>query len=97
MKRINTQSIGNVLDDFLKQNQNLSDKLAEKRLIDSWTTVLGFSVSRFTSQLYIRKRVLYVKITSSILKSELTLCREQLIRKLNNAAHRNVIDNIILI
>lgn len=97
MKRIDTQQIGSILDDFFEQNPGLADKLAETRLVDSWTTVLGSSVSRFTDNLYIRKRVLYVRLTSSVLKSELMLCREQMIGKLNSQAGRNVIDNIILL
>ena len=97
MKRINTQQIGSILDDFFEQNPSLADKLAETRLVDSWTTVLGSSVSRFTDNLYIRKRVLYVRLTSSVLKSELMLCREQMIGKLNNRAGRDVIDNIVLL
>ncbi|MDR0613179.1 MAG: DUF721 domain-containing protein [Dysgonamonadaceae bacterium] len=97
MKRVNTQSIGSVLSDFFEQNPALADKLAETRLMDSWNTVLGSCVSRFTDNLYIRKRTLYVKLTSSVLKSELMLCREQMIDKLNSHAGRNVIDNIILL
>ena len=97
MKRINTQLIGTVLDDFFSQNPELSIKLAEVRLLDSWKTVLGTSVSRFTENLYIKKRTLYVRITSSVLKNELMMCREQLITKLNDEAGRCVIDSIILI
>jgi hypothetical protein len=97
MKRVNAQQISSILDDFFEQNPGVADKLAETRLIDSWNKVLGSSISRFTDNLYIRKRVLYVRITSSVLKSELMLCREQMIGKLNNHAGRNVIDNIILI
>lgn len=96
MKRINTQQIGTALDDFFVQNPELADKLAEVRLINSWKTVLGQAVSRFTDNLFIKKRTLYVHLTSSVLKSELMMCREQLISKLNNEAGRNVIDSIIL-
>jgi hypothetical protein len=97
MKRVNTQTIRNVLDDFFEQNPVLADKLAETRLMDSWNMVLGSSVSRFTDNLYIKKRALYVKLTSSVLKSELMLCREQMIDKLNKHAGRDVIDNIIFL
>ena len=97
MKRINTQPIGTVLDSFFEQNPKLADKLAEVRLIDSWKTILGPSVSRFTDSLYIKKRTLYVRLTSSVLKSELMMCREQLVIKLNKEAGREVIDSITLI
>lgn len=97
MKQVNTQSIETVLNDFFEQNPKLADKLAQVRLINSWNTVLGNSISRFTDNLYIKKRTLYVRLTSSVLKSELMMCREQLIMKLNNEAGRDVIDSIILI
>ena len=97
MKRINTQSIKGVLNDYFIQNPELAIKLAEVRLIDSWKTILGPSITRFTESLFIKKRTLYVRITSSVLKSELMMCRDQLIKKLNSEAGRNVIDSIILI
>ena len=96
MKRIYTQAIGAVLDDFFSQNPELADKLAETRLINAWNTVLGVSISRFTDKLFIKKRTLYVHLTSAVLKSEIMMCREQLIIKLNKEAGRNVIDSIIL-
>jgi len=97
MRRISTQGIGTVLDSFFEQNPDLADKLAEVRLIDSWKTILGPSVSRFTDNLFIKKRTLYVRLTSSVLKSELMMCREQLITKLNAEAGREVIDLITFI
>jgi len=97
MRRINTQTIGTVLDNFFEQNPKLADKLAEVRLVNSWKTVLGASVLRFTDNLYIKKRTLYVRLTSSILKNELMMCREQIIEKLNAEAGRDVIDSIAFI
>jgi len=97
MKRVNTQPIGTILDSFFEQNPKLADKLAETRLIDSWKTVLGTSVLRYTDNLFIKKRTLYVRLTSSVLKSELMMCREQLIKKLNDKAGREVVDSITFI
>lgn len=97
MRRINTQEIRSVLDSFFEQNPKMADKLAEVRLIDSWKTVLGASVSRFTDNLFIKKRTLYVRLTSSVLKNELSMYREQLILKLNAEAGREVIDSITFI
>jgi len=96
MKRVSAQSIGTALDSFFEQNPELADKLGEVRLISSWKTALGPAVSRFTTHLFIKKRTLYVQLTSSVLKSELMMCREQLIKKLNEEAGREVIDSIVL-
>ena len=97
MKRSNTQPIGRVLDELFDQNPILADKLAETRLVNSWKGMMGASVARFTENIYIKKRILYVKLTSSVLKSELMMCRELLINNLNEEAGRRVIDDIMLI
>jgi len=97
MKRVNTQPIGTILDSFFEQNPKLADKLAETRLVDSWKSVLGPSVLHFTDKLFIKNRTLYARLTSSVLKNELMMCREQLIKKLNDEAGREVVDSITFI
>jgi hypothetical protein len=94
MKKSNTQSISDVLESFFKENPLLARKLAETRLINSWGKVLSPAILRYTGQLFIKNQCLYVKINSSIVKSELILCREQLIRDLNKEAGEPVITNI---
>jgi hypothetical protein len=96
MKKIETLSISQAMDAFLSENPQLAQKLAETRLINSWEKVLGAVVVRYTGNLFIKNRCLYVKINSSIVKSELMMCREKLIQNLNKEAGSQVIDNIIL-
>jgi hypothetical protein len=94
MKRSNTQSISKVLEVFFKENPHLAQKLAETRLINSWDKVLNPIILRYTGQLFIKNRCLYVKINSSVVKSELIMRREQLIQDLNKEVGETVITNI---
>ena len=95
MRRTNSQPIGKLLESFLEENPALADKMAESRLMEYWTNEMSPAVSRYTSDLFIKKRTLYVKLTSSVLKNELLLCREQLILNLNKQVDRNIIDSIV--
>ncbi|MDR1762501.1 MAG: DUF721 domain-containing protein [Dysgonamonadaceae bacterium] len=95
MKRIEAQSIASVLEEFFDANPKVADRLGESRAIEAWYKLIGASAAKFTSSVQIRKRVLYVKLTSSVLKSELSMCRENLIQRLNEKAGRNVVDNIV--
>jgi hypothetical protein len=72
----------------------MADKLAETRLINYWNG-MNPAISRYTSNLFIKNRILYVKLKSSVLKNELMMLREQLTINLNREAGRNVIDNIV--
>jgi hypothetical protein len=96
MKRTHSQPIGKLLDDFFKNNPQMADKLAEIRLINYWTGV-NPAISRYTTNLFIKNRVLYIKLNSSVLKNELMMCREQLVINLNEKADRNIIDDIVFI
>ncbi|GHT77686.1 hypothetical protein AGMMS50262_19350 [Bacteroidia bacterium] len=97
MKRTNSQPIGRLLENFLESNPVLADKMAESRLMDYWTNSMSPAISRYTSNLFVKNRTLYVKLTSSVLKNELLLCREQMILNLNKEIKRNIIDTIVFI
>ena len=50
---------------------------------------------QYTRNIYVRDKVLHVSLTSSVLRSELTLCRERLVKSLNDYAGASVITNIV--
>ncbi|MDR2057427.1 MAG: DUF721 domain-containing protein [Dysgonamonadaceae bacterium] len=94
MKRSDTQPISHVLEVFFKENPQLARKLAETRLMNAWEKMLGQAIMKYTSQLFIKNQCLYVKINSSVVKSELMMYREKLIQNLNEEAGAQVITNI---
>ena len=59
MKRNNTEQIGDVLRQFLRQ-QGLETPLNEYRLVDAWKDVVGPVITRYTTNLFIKNQVLYV-------------------------------------
>ena len=95
MKRKEIQKIDSLLNQFVKSNR-LEKGLAEYRLMKSWRELLGISISRKTKSMYIRDRKLFVTLHSSVVRNELSLMKETLIQRLNEAAGLNVIDDIVL-
>ena len=96
MKRTNSQTIGDVLREFMAQNPALQEKIGEIRVERAWKEVLGPFVSQYTHQLYVKNKVLYVSLTSSVLRSELTLCRDRLVKSLNEYAGADVLRDIVI-
>ncbi len=94
MRRNNTELLRDVIGQFLKENK-LDKQLHEKRLIDAWPKVLGDNIKQYTTQLNIRNRVLYVKLSSSVLRHELYLSKEHIVQSLNTAVGAMVIDDIV--
>ena len=94
MKRNNTEQIGDVIRQFLRQ-EGLETPLNEYRLVDAWKDVVGSVIMRYTTNLYIKNQTLYVHLSSSVIRQELMMGRELLVRNLNAKAGAQVIANII--
>lgn len=94
MRKKNTELLSEVLRQVLREN-HLDKPLNEKRLIDAWPKVLGENIMKYTSELYISKRVLYVSLTSSVLRHDLFLSREEIKNSLNKQIGVEVIIDVI--
>lgn len=94
MKRNNTEKLGDVIMQLLRQ-EGLETPLNQYRLIDSWKDVVGPVIFRHTTNIYIKNQTLYVQLSSSVIRQELQMGRELLIKKLNSRVGAQVITNII--
>lgn len=95
MRKSQTRQIGEVILDLLKEMQ-IDRKLREVSLINQWEAIMGKMVSSRTSNIYIRNKILYVQLTSSVLKTELLMMRQQIIDRLNENAKDKLIENIVI-
>jgi len=96
MKRRNAQSIGEVIRDFFEENKEIRQKIFETRVENAWSEVLGPMVMQYTRNIYVKNRVLYVFLSSAVLRSELTMCRDRLVKSLNENAGADVLDDIVI-
>jgi predicted nucleic acid-binding Zn ribbon protein len=95
MERKQEKRIGSLLDEFVKSN-NLQKGLAEYRITKAWNELLGKRVALATKSLYIKDHKLFVSLHSSVLRNELSMIKDDLIRRLNEAARAEVITDIVI-
>jgi predicted nucleic acid-binding Zn ribbon protein len=95
MERKDVHKIDSLLQQFVK-TYGLEKGLAEYRLMKSWNELLGITIARKTKSLRIQNRKLYVSLHSSVVRNELSLMKDTLIPKLNEAAGMDVIDDVVL-
>ena len=93
MFRRDVKSIKDLVMSNLREN-GLETPLLQKRLIDSWPEVAGPSVARFTRVVTIYNQVLYVKLSSPVLRTELSMRRQSFIDKLNHVVGARIITDI---
>ncbi len=94
MRRGETKSIAELVRAMCRE-EGLETPLNEYRLINAWGEVLGEAVNSYTKELRIYNQVLYVTLTSSVVRHELFMNRKSLVRKLNEHVKANVITNIV--
>lgn len=95
MRRSKTITLAEAIKDYISE-MNLGDKLSETAVINSWEETVGKAINSRTSRIYIKDHILYVHLTSSVVRNELMMLRESLREKLNEKAGSEVIKDIIL-
>jgi predicted nucleic acid-binding Zn ribbon protein len=96
MRKSNEISLKDAIEAMLV-SYNLNDKLEETRLIASWEKVVGKLIIRHTDEMFVKNRVLYVKLDSAALRHELSMSKSKLVSSLNRISGKEVIDDIHLL
>jgi predicted nucleic acid-binding Zn ribbon protein len=95
MKRTKTQTIGEILDDFFKRPY-VAAKVAEGRLEEYWREIVGDFVAEYTRSLKLENHILYVVVSSGVVRNELFFRRDELAKLLNERAGVTLINAIII-
>lgn len=95
MRRKNTQSLGEVLNEYLEA-MHLRRRLKESRIEKDWKEILGSNAASLTKRVYIKNGILYAYLNSSVLRNELLMMRETLIARINEKAGEEIVTKIVL-
>lgn len=95
MKRNTDFTLKEVIDELLK-TYRWGNKLDEVRLVESWEKVVGGIIGKHTTNMVVKNKVLYVKLDSSVLRSELHMAKSKVIASLNKEVGKVVIEDIVL-
>lgn len=88
-------SLAEALNDYIKV-MNLGGKLNEASVINSWEETVGKAISSRTSKIYIKDKILYVHLKSSVVRNELLMLRQALKEKINQKFGEETIKDIVL-
>lgn len=90
------RDVHNIKDLILKnlRAQGLETPLMQKRLVDSWSEVVGDMIANYTDNLYIRNQTLHVHLTNPAIRADLSMMRRELVNKLNAHVGSQVIADV---
>ncbi len=95
MRRTNDHSLKDAIQHLLTAYK-LKGKVLETRLLGEWETLVGNTVARYTDDLFVREKILYVKVSNGTIKQELLYSKEELLKRLNDFAGEKALNDIVI-
>ena len=96
MKRKNNEaSLGDILKDMIVQNR-WQKGLNEVNVKQAWAEIMGNGVVAYTNAIVFKNGILYVQLTSSVLREELSYGRTKIVQMLNEHLGSEVVKDVQL-
>jgi predicted nucleic acid-binding Zn ribbon protein len=95
MVYFDVRTVGELVREFYELHKG-PDYVDELKVINSWKKVVGPFIASHTIDLAIRNHVLYVRVDSDALRSELSYSKSLLLKNLNEMVGKEVISEIVL-
>lgn len=88
-------SINEALKGFIKEHK-LQSGIDKIEVRDAWKNLMGSGVNNYTSDIQLKQTTLYVSLTSSVLREELSYGKEKIIKMINEELGKELVKNLIL-
>lgn len=92
----NLHPIGEVIRELLN-TYHLQTRFEEASVIGSWDRVVGAPVAKRTRQLYIRNRILYIRLDSPSLKNDFLLNKSHVLELLRKEFGPDSVADLVLL
>ena len=95
-KRLSNQStVGDVLKQIIQVNK-LQPGMDQIDVKEAWQNLIGNGVNSYTKNVALRGNTLYVELSSSVLREELSHGKPKIIAMINEELQREVIKDVVL-
>lgn len=90
------KSLKEILQLF-KNSEKLSKGFTQLAIEDAWHSELGPAIKNYTKSMQLSRGKLFVKLTSSTLREELSYGKQKIITMLNEKVGKEVVKELILV
>ena len=87
--------ISEIIKEFVDTN-HLQSGLDKINVQDAWAKMMGNGVNNYTTAVQLERDTLYVQLSSSVLREELSYGKEKIISMLNESIGKEVIKKLVL-
>ena len=88
-------SIQDALKEFVETNK-LEKGLDKVNVRDAWVKLMGNGVNNYTKGIHLERNTLFVQLSSSVLREELSYGKQKIISMLNEELGKEIVKKLIL-
>jgi len=88
-------SISDALKEFVETNK-LEKGLNKINVADAWANLMGNGVNNYTTLVSLERDTLYIQLSSSVLREELSYGKQKIINMLNEELGKEIIKKLVL-
>ena len=89
-------SIKDLMQSFIKDNK-LTKGIQKLEIEEAWKRIMGVGVVNYTESIQLQNKTLIVRLSSSVLREELSYGKEKIINMLNEEMGQKIISKLMLV
>lgn len=94
-KQQDHQNMGEALNAFIQKNK-LQKGMDKVQVRDAWAKLMGNGVNNYTTSVELQRNTLFVSLSSSVLREELSHGKSKIITMLNEELGKDLITKMVL-
>ena len=94
-RQSNEGSISDVLKQFIQVNK-LEAGMDKVDVEQAWKNLMGNGVNSYTQEVILKGSTLYVKLTSAVLREELSYGKQKIIVMINEELRKEIVKELVL-
>lgn len=94
-RQSNEGSISDVLKQFIQVNK-LEAGMDKIDVEQAWKNLMGNGVNSYTQEVILKGSTLYVKLTSAVLREELSYGKQKIIVMINEELRKEIVKELVL-
>ncbi len=95
MRENNDETLKDALQRFVN-SKNVKPKVFQAKVSSLWPELMGPTIAGYTTEISLRRQVLYLRISSSSLRQELTYGKDKIVKLLNEELGEEYIRDVVI-
>jgi len=88
--------IKDLMKSFIKEN-NLTKGMQKMQIEEVWAKLMGQGVVSYTEQVQLQNKTLIIRLSSSVLREELSYGKEKIIKMINEEMGEELVSKLMLV